>query len=191
MKSYINFIKESTISQIDYVKILQDIIKKDNKSINGFKFNFDPMSETFEWYNKEYVILATPYWDNNKALPIDITTKNGDNINDRSIDMPELKNIRNVNSVIKFYYKKIDEITSYLNKRSELIKYLKLILKYSEIKIDTSINGVYIRNIYSTGQVDAINQTDMNKLTSKEIDIILDIINKKYSYIISADKYNM
>ena len=190
MKSYINFIKESTDSHDKFVEILQDTIKTDNKTINRFEFDIDQTNGVFEW-NSEYYIYATPYWDSDNKLPINISSKNGDEIGYVQFELPELKNMDDVNSTIKFYYNKIDEITSYLNKRSELIKYLKLILKYSEIKIDTSINGVYVRNIYSDRQVDAIDQIDMYKLTSEEIDRLLNIINKKYSHIISANKYNM
>jgi hypothetical protein len=59
----------------------QYILKKyHSKSINGWKANYDRMAGVIEWErpNREEVIKATPFWDGNERLPIDIADANGD-----------------------------------------------------------------------------------------------------------------
>jgi hypothetical protein len=183
MKSYINFIKESANSHDDFVKILQDIIIKDDKTINGFEFNEDSRSGAFEWYNGDYIIYSTPYWDGNMDLPIDITNKNGDEIDEQFFDLIELKNVNDVNSIIKFYYEKIDEITYQLSKRTELKKDLELILK--------SVNSINIEGYFTIGRHNKVWSKILDPLLDDDIIDILNIINKKYSDIILANKYNI
>jgi hypothetical protein len=68
------FIKES-ISD-DYVDEFQNYIasKYKNKKVNGWLLSVDRMSGTFYWDNPSAVhtIMATPFWDGNEKLPIDV-----------------------------------------------------------------------------------------------------------------------
>ena len=130
MKSYKLFI-ESTNTHDKLVEILQDIIEKDNKTINGFEFDVED-SGAFEWSSKDYYMYATPYWDENMYLPINLMNKDGDEIYQYQFKLPELKNTTNVNSVIKNYYIRIDELTKCLNKKADLKKDLKILLKSIE-----------------------------------------------------------
>ena len=184
MKSYELFI-ESTYNSSELIQILENSIIKNNKVINGFKFERDSRSGTFEWSDKYYYILATPYWDGSKELPVNICNFEGDDIDFQQFDLPELKNINDVNKTIEFYYKKIDKITSDLNKRTDLKNKLKLILTYSEIIINTSVKGEFIRNIYS------IEQIDIDKIPQTDVIKLLNIIDKKYSHFTTANKFNI
>ncbi len=182
MKSYKLFI-ESTDSHAEFVKILQDIIEKDNKTINGFEFGIE-MSGAFEWSSKDYYMYATPYWDGNMYLPINIMNKDGDEIYQNQFKLPELKDTTNVNSVIKKYYMRIDEVTKNLNKKAELKKDLKIILKSIEtIRID----GYFY--IHRDDHTDVFEKID--KLSDNDIIKIKNIINNKYSDILSANKFNL
>ena len=44
-------------SHDDLIEVLQDIIKKDNKIINGFDFYQDAMCGAFEWGKKDSYLL--------------------------------------------------------------------------------------------------------------------------------------
>jgi len=182
MKSYKLFI-ESTNTHDELVEILQDIIEKDNKTINGFEFSIE-MSGAFEWSSKDYYMYATPYWDGEMYLPINIMNKDGDEIHQNQFKLPELKNTTNVNSVIKKYYIRIDVITKDLNKKAELKKDLKIILN--------NINTIYIDDyfyIHSDDHTDVFEKID--KLSDKDIIKIKNIILKKYSDILSSNKFNI
>jgi hypothetical protein len=182
MKSYKLFI-ESTNTHNELVDILQDIIEKDNKTINGFEFGVE-QSGAFEWNSKDYYMYATPYWDGNMYLAINIMNKDGDDIYQNQIKLPELKNTTNVSSVIKNYYIRIDEVTKDLNKKAELKKYLKIILKSIET---IRIEGYFY--VHSDDYTDVFEKID--KLSDSDIINISNIINKKYSDILSANKFNL
>ena len=53
--------------------------KYKGKSFNGWKLTYHGLEGSFEW-NKDGSdsILATPFWDNNEILPVEITTEDGD-----------------------------------------------------------------------------------------------------------------
>ena len=97
--------------------------------------------------------------------------------------MIELKNVNDVNSIIKFYYEKIDEITYQLSKRTELKKDLELILK--------SVNSINIEGYFTIGRHNKVWSKILDPLLDDDIIDILNIINKKYSDIILANKYNI
>lgn len=183
MKSYKLFI-ESTNTHDELVEILHNIIEKDNKTINGFEFGIDQQSGAFEWTSEDYYMCATPYWDGDMYLPINIMNKDGDDIYQNQFKLPELKNTTNANSVIKKYYIRIDELTKDLNKKSEVKKDLEIILK----NIDTIYLDGYFY-IHSDDYTDVFEKID--KLSDGDIIKISNIINKKYSDILLANKYNL
>ena len=56
--------------------------KYKGKSFNGWKLTLDGLASTFEWnhQNKEEYILATPFWDGEEHLPVEITNEDGKQI---------------------------------------------------------------------------------------------------------------
>jgi hypothetical protein len=56
--------------------------KYKGKSFNGWKLSLDSLAGTFEWnhQNKEEYILATPFWDGEEHLPVEITNEDGKQI---------------------------------------------------------------------------------------------------------------
>ena len=56
--------------------------KYKGKSFNGWKLTLDSLAGTFEWnhQNKEEYILATPFWDGEEHLPVEITNEDGKQI---------------------------------------------------------------------------------------------------------------
>jgi hypothetical protein len=59
----------------DFHKHMVD--KYNGKKINGWKFYFDRMSGTFYWDSPQSknTIMATPFWDSNDGLPVDVMDK--------------------------------------------------------------------------------------------------------------------
>ena len=165
---------------------LEKIIINDNKNINGFQFYLDTMIGTFEWSNKDYTFLATPYWDNNKKLPINIMDNTGEDIDFYEIDLITLENDDDIMDVIELYYNEINKITSSLNKRTILKNNLEMILKSIDfIEINNTIDGKFIKDITFFDDI------EINKISDNDINKLLNIINDKYSYIITSNKYNL
>jgi len=159
----------------DLVDKLHVSIIKDHKNINGFVISYD-LSGTIEWYNSEYLVYATPYWDGTMELTINIMNDN-DDISFYKIDLRELKNDNDILEFKKFYYKKIGEITSGLNNRSELRGNLEIILDNGD---RIKFNGYYIEGI-SDIKIDKISDDDVNKLLE---------ITRKHPLVV-GNKYNL
>ena len=93
----------------DYVEILHDLIKNDNKVINGFEFNYDRLQGVFEWFSTKFVIYATPYWEDENNIPINIhDVDSSEEIEQDSIILPVLKSQSDVNDVKNYYYQQRD-----------------------------------------------------------------------------------
>jgi len=52
------------------------------KKVKGWEFGYDKMSGTFEWTKPGYVVLATPFWDGNNGIPVNVMKDDGDEIAD-------------------------------------------------------------------------------------------------------------
>lgn len=159
----------------DLVDKLHVSIIKDHKNINGFVVSYD-LSGTIEWYNSEYLVYATPYWNGTMELPINIMNNDYD-IFDYKIDLSELKDDSDIIEFKKFYYKKIGEITSGLNNRSELRRNMKMIL-YNGGKIKFNGNNI---EIFSDIKIDNMPDVDVSKL--------LEITSKHH--LVVGNKYNL
>ena len=162
----------------DLIEVLQEIIKKDNKTINGFEFDYDSHAGLFVWSNSHYVFYATPYYDDD-VLPINVCDEDGEDIEElfKSFELPELKNNDDVIDCVKFYYKKIDYVTSGLNKRIELKTNIELINSVKGADIIKKIYSVDVENVYRLSDI------NVNKLLQE--------LNFKYSDIIQSSKYNL
>lgn len=188
MKSYKLFIEsiiEPKYDEDHKYELVRNIIIKDNKTINGFKIDYDDEVGTIGWYNEDYQILATPYWDGYKKLPINISISNsGVEIDQRIFSLREINNINDVNLTIKSYYNRIDQITNELNKRSKLKKDLNIISKYNN-EITVPVNGIFIRDYMD------LNKINLDVVPLSDIISISDNLSKKYSHILLSDKFNV
>jgi len=88
-----NLVKErkviNGVNLDDYSNDFQNYIAKKykGKSISMWKLSTDPMAGTFYWSKpgSEIEVLATPYWDGQEELPIDVQNVNtGDYISQKS-----------------------------------------------------------------------------------------------------------
>jgi len=161
--------------QDDLIDKLQEIIKKDNKTINGFKFGYDSMSGVFEWTNDNYMFYATPYYENYKKIPINIMSDDGDEIDQYNIKLPTMKTEDQIIEVVKFYYKKIDKITGLLNKRTELENMINILCN--------AIDGDEF--------IEKLNEIEIYFISDKKVDTLLKTINYRYPHILQAGKYNL
>lgn len=162
----------------DLVNALENIIIEDNKTINNFTVDYDSMSGVFEWIYDEYIIYATPYWEGNKSLPINVTSDEGDEITSENFELPTLKDDDDIRDCLDFYYEHIDKVTSLLNRRIELKSSIKKIL--------------VVEDIIKAGRF-IINDDDnfVNTISDSNVKELLKVLDKKYSYILQASKYNL
>jgi hypothetical protein len=162
-------------SHEDLVEVLENIIIKDNKTINGFEFYQDNMTGAFEWSKDPYYMFyATPYWEHENIIPFDVSNFDGDNLEslfENDIKLPILKNMNDVNKVIKIYYSFINKKTKLLNKRIELKQIIKLTEDFTTKNYNVDLDNI-----------DTISDLSVNR--------ILKEINLKYSQILQAHKYN-
>jgi hypothetical protein len=86
--SELTFVKSESITEMfvdeNYADDFQTYLYKKykGKSFNGWKLSLDSLAGTFEWnhQNKEEYILATPFWDGEEHLPVEITNEDGKQI---------------------------------------------------------------------------------------------------------------
>jgi hypothetical protein len=171
------YIKKFENINPDLIKKLRKNIINDNKVINGFNVYYDSMSGTVEWSNDNYIIYATPYWEDRDMLYIDMMNADGDEIDHEKIKLSTLKNEDDIKDFLVFYYKKIEKITSLLNERSELKKILKLLEPVSDTFLDRY--NFYIKDI------------DPDQIPNSDIRDLLELFNKEYPHIIQSNKFNL
>lgn len=166
------------------VNKLRDIIISDKKNINGFDFYFDNMVGSFEWDGSYYEFYATPYWKNNNKLPVNIYNKDGFDIFNlyQEFNLPILNTDNDIKNCIKFYYKKIEQITLLLNNRVELKNNLELIKQ--------NVGNNELKKYFNVEDISTL-LNDIDNISDKEVNNLLDIINKNYSHIILSSKYNL
>lgn len=163
----------------DLVNVLQNVIIKDNKTINGFKFEYDSMNGVFGWSNGIYSFYATPYYDDSMILPINISNDDGYEIDFISFDLPTLKTEDQVNDIVEFYYERIENVAYLLKNRIKLKNSIKKILNVVDvIKVDRFI-------------INDIDGNFVDTISDGIVDELLKLLNDKYSYILQTDKYNL
>lgn len=183
-----------------FVEILYDeIINK--KTINNFIVNKDIQTGTIEWYYDDYLIYATPYWEDKLILPVNIMI-DGNDIEEHSYKLSKMNSINEVEKTFKYYCTIISDATEKLNKRTTFKELLPHILN-----IDFDINVIikdidyYINYIvdYDLDNNELIVATpyvnkktlDINEIKTDDIIKMLDIIYTKYPHIIKSRKYNI
>lgn len=164
--------------QDDLIDKLQKIIIKDNKTINGFEFGYDGQTGTFEWTNNYYYILATPYWDGDTNLPIEVNV-DGEQLSFKSKKLPTLISESQIVDVIEYYYNQIYSVTLPLSKRTELRNNIKTILN--------SVNIIEVGKLI----IDSIDDEYIDNISNKKVNELLDLLSKKYAHILHANKYNL
>lgn len=181
MKHIKRFSKYDDSDDIDLslVSKINSIISKDDKNINGFDVVYDRMSGTIEWTNDDYIVYATPYWESRKIIPINIMNQDGDDIDQYIINAPSLTSENNIPNFIDFYYEQIDNITTLLNKRTELKNAIRLISK--------SIGKDFLDSYYNI----RIKDIDQDQIPDSDVNNLLTLLNDKYPHIIQSNKFNL
>jgi len=160
-----------------YLDILYDKIKNDKKTINDFEFYVDSSSGSFVWSSNDFVIYATPYWEDGQFLPINVINFDGDEIYDKQIKMKILNSQKSIDDTIKYYYEIIDSLTLDLNKISELIKVSEIILN--------KLPNITVGDL-TVSSVDNIKTLSINKSLE-----IYDFLIDKYPELFIISKYNV
>lgn len=160
----------------DLVRYVWKKILSDKKEINGYYCQSE-MSGSIMWQGEYYGMYATPYWELSDNLPIDIFDINYETIESMEIEREPLKDLKDADNFVKWYYIQIDKITKKLNKRFEIVKTLKSI--YNNLP-------QYIKDklIYQADRFEL-------KMTTDEIINVYSIIEKEYPELISATNYNL
>ena len=171
------YIKKFENAHDDLIDKLQNNIINDNKIINGFSADYE-MSGAIEWTGYDYVIYATPYWEGEKILPINIMNTDGDEIDYKNIKLSKLKNEDDIKEFLIFYYKNIEEITSLLNKRTELKNVIKILLN--------SVGNIFLKS-YKLN----IGDIDPDQIPNSDISNLLELFNTEYPHIIQSNKFNL
>lgn len=54
--------------------------KYKSKKVDGWELSMDRMTGTFNWDSGKHIIYATPFWEGEEALPIDVLDGSGDDV---------------------------------------------------------------------------------------------------------------
>lgn len=157
-------------------KLIKKIIS-DNKKINDFECSMD-MSGSIEWYNKNYNFYATPYWEYENFLPVEIFIDYEES-ETYEFRLKPLTNLKVFNEMLNKYYGIVYNITEKLNKRRSISKILNKI--YDDLSND-------IQDKLSI--IDDSKEPFANVSTDELIEIYNEI-KEKYPEIISANYYNL
>lgn len=101
----------------DYVDELHKFVMKKlkGKKIEGWEFDYDKMSGTFEFTSPtKWVLLATPLWDAQAVLPFNLTDETGKDFWNHEVKFIPSKNIQ---KDFTTYFKWMKKILGDLNKR--------------------------------------------------------------------------
>lgn len=113
--------EQFTYSNEDLINKLFKEISNEKKIINGYSCSYE-MSGAIEWQNasdNNYIIYATPYWNDDDNLPISIHENDSQDIVFTSnIKLKKLESLDNVAKVKKFYYNTMETI---INNMPEMI----------------------------------------------------------------------
>lgn len=168
----------------DFVEILHETLKKDNKNINGFEFYYDGKSGTIEFSSEQFTIFATPYWEDYLNFPINIINVDGTDILDTKYELRELKTQSDVDNVLIYYYDILNRLTLQLNRISKLIDIIPMILETQRyIEINSEIGDIITYHLYS--------YDEMSEATLPEQLKIYNIIYEKYPEYFTAKKFNL
>jgi hypothetical protein len=120
LKLFENFNTDYLIQQFN-----SDILQGDNKIIiNGFIMSYDNMSGTIEWFNDDYSIYATPYWNEDDEVPINVTNIHDDEkVLNMSVPLKKLEKIEDIIIAKQEYYNIIRDITKKLPEMISASKY--------------------------------------------------------------------
>jgi len=166
---------------------LHDSIVHDHRNINGFTTYMDN-SGTMYWDltgvdDARYSLLATPYWDNELQLPINILSGD-DDIYDTVFKLKTLKNDDDIERFKVYYYNIIDDLTSKLNNRLELRRNIETILSHGRVvRVSGGIGGKYI------GWIQSMSDINIDRISDRDVNKLLEITRK--SELIVANKFNL
>ena len=142
----VNKFEEDKISRINTE--IQKRILDDKKTINGFIVDNNPMSGTLTWESDKYIMYATPFYDDQEHIPINIIDVDGNEFECYSIKQKYVTSEEDIDDYLETYYDNISKITSNINKRVELEELLPLILIAKvEVEFNCNINGKFVKSL--------------------------------------------
>ena len=117
--------EQFTYSNEDLINKLFHNISKDKKIINGYSCSYE-MSGAIEWstYDTQYTIYATPYWEDDNNLPIEIYDRETeDYVVTLNVKLKKLESLEDVKSVKQFYYDTMEYVINNIPKLIAVQKY--------------------------------------------------------------------
>ena len=180
------------------IDILHDKIIHDKKNINGFIPYVDNMTGAIEWSkdNLDCILYATPYWDGEYNLPIDVNF-NGEELTAdyKEFNLKPLSNEKDIEIVLDFYYGKITETIIFINDRMEFIRIIPEILKFTKIEIDNVVGFPKNSKIISfDGNEILFNNMKsiyLRNMSSEDVSELLNMIKFKYPEINTIEEFNL
>lgn len=180
------------------IDILHDKIIHDKKNINGFIPYVDNMTGAIEWSkdNLDCILYATPYWNGEYNLPIDVNF-NGEELTAdyKEFNLKPLSNEKDIEIVLDFYYGKITETIIFINDRMEFIRIIPEILKFTKIEIDNVVGFPKNSKIISfDGNEILFNNMKsiyLRNMSSEDVSELLNMIKFKYPEINTIEEFNL
>lgn len=65
-----------------------------NKKINGYELDFDELAGTIGWDNGSHIVMATPFFDGEQELPVNVITQAGDDFYERVFKFRYIPDVR-------------------------------------------------------------------------------------------------
>lgn len=182
----------------ELVDELHTKIISDYRNINDFFPHYDNMTGTIDWSkdNLDCILYATPYWDGEYNLPIDVNF-NGEELTAdyKEFNLKPLSNEKDIEIVLDFYYGKITETIFFINDRMEFIRIIPEILKYTKIEIDNVVGFPKNSKIISfDGNEILFNNMKsiyLRNMSSEDVSELLNMIKFKYPEINTIEEFNL
>lgn len=174
------------------IDILIDKIIDEAPEIDGYTCSKE-FNDVIEWVGSDkndYIIISTPYWGDD-VIPLEVYNYYGEGIEGEinSINIKPLKSLKleDIPDILKIYFKFIEKEIKRLNKRKEIINFLK---KVKIIKnINAKIDGVIYHHIIA--RLDYINDIRYTEISTDDIFDIYYKIESEIPELISTTKYNL
>ena len=86
--------------------------KYKGKSLNGFSFSVDDMVGSFYWSSKSGTeVIATPFWEEDKAVPVNVIDKDGDELISKTHKLQPSDDMQQLEAeylkILKSYFSKV------------------------------------------------------------------------------------
>lgn len=72
-----------------YERVFSELATKRGKTLNGYEMSTDAMAGTISWTKGDKEVMATPFWDDNKAIPVELFDDHGEQKYFNKVDAQE------------------------------------------------------------------------------------------------------